>query len=149
MTKSDGKQAWYCFSRLLQTTQIWWTQPAAMSPVETEVSPPGWHQCCVVLLHRSQRIIKKPFVAITMRMLCWQLFWPHGTTRSPFTFWVFHIYIYIIYTYLYIPRGIWCGSAAIQICFRHNFSKKCPHDLKIVQKDASRDPLQSARKIRC
>jgi hypothetical protein len=21
------------------------------------------------------------------------------------------------------PRGIWCGSAAIQICFRHNFSK--------------------------
>jgi hypothetical protein len=41
-----------------------------------------------------------------------------------------------------------CHTAAIQIGFRHNFSENCPQDLKSDQKVASRDSLQSARKIK-
>ena len=41
------------------------------------------------------------------------------------------------------------SSIVWQICFRHNFSKNYPQDLKMVEKDASRDSLQSALKIRC
>ena len=36
----------------------------------------------------------------------------------------------------------------VWFCFRHNFSKIYPQDLKIVQNDASYDSLQSALKIR-
>ena len=36
----------------------------------------------------------------------------------------------------------------VWFCFHHNFFKNYPEDLKIVQKDASHDSLQSALKIR-
>ena len=46
-----------------------------------------------------------------------------------------------------------CLTAATQLPyksgFRHNFSKIYPQDLKMVQKDAPRDCLQSPLKITC
>ena len=39
-------------------------------------------------------------------------------------------------------------ASDVWFCFRHDFFKNYPQDLKIVQNDAPRDSLQSAVKIR-
>ena len=46
------------------------------------------------------------------------------------------------------PAGA-IGHTPTKSGFRHNFSKNCPQDLKMVQKDAPCDSLQSAARIRC
>ena len=38
--------------------------------------------------------------------------------------------------------------ADVWFCFRHNFFKNYPQDLKLVQKDTPHDSLQSALKIK-
>ena len=39
-------------------------------------------------------------------------------------------------------------AADVWFCFRHNFFKNYPQDLKLVQKDTPHDSLQSALKIK-